>query len=153
MPPSKSKYDPFFSRSMEQLPIAQAFFSQHLPQHIRQLVDLDSFVHLDRTNTNQKLEQRRRDIAYEAPMEGEIALLACAEQQSQPDIMMPVRLFYYGAGDLYAYLKEYKKIPIVIQVLFYNVRHEVAHSKCMPRHTGVTSTPHCHTLGARRVIP
>ena len=78
----KSKYDPFFSRSMEHLPIAKAFFSQHLPQHIRPLVDLDSLVRLDRTNTNQKLEQRRRDIAYEAKMEGEIALLACAEHQS-----------------------------------------------------------------------
>ena len=67
---------------MEHTPIAKAFFSQHLPEHIRQLVDLDSFVRVDRTNTNQKLEQRRRDIAYEAKMEGEIALLACAEHQS-----------------------------------------------------------------------
>ena len=77
----KSKYDPFFSRSMEHLPIAQDFFSQHLPQHIGQLVDLDSFVRRDRTNTNQKLEQRRRDIAYEAQMEGKHRILACAEHQ------------------------------------------------------------------------
>ena len=110
----------FFSRSMEHLPIAQAFFSQHLPQHIGQLLDLDSFVRPDRTNTNQKLEQRRRDIAYEGQMEGEIALLACAEHQSQPDIMMPVRLLHYGADGMTPYLKEHKKISLLIQMLFYN---------------------------------
>ena len=116
----KSKYDPFFSRSMEHRPIAQAFFSQHLPKHIRQLVDLDTLVRVDRTNTNEKLAKRHRDIAYEAPMQGEIALLACAEHQSQPDIMMPVRFLHYGADGITPYLKEHKKIPIVVQFLFYN---------------------------------
>ena len=113
----KSKYDPFFSRSMEHRPIAQAFFSQHLPKHIRQLVDLDTLVRVDRTNTNEKLAKRHRDIAYEAPMQGEIALLACAEHQSQPDIMMPVRFLHYGADGITPYLKEHKKIPIVVQFL------------------------------------
>ena len=120
MTQSKSKYDPFFSRSMEHLPIAQAFFSQHLPEHIRQLVDLDTLVRVDRTNTNDKLEQRRRDITYEAQMEGKHRILACAEHQSEPDRMMLVRLLHYSAGDLYAYLKEDKKIPLLINVLFYH---------------------------------
>ena len=90
---------------MEQLPIAQAFFSQHLPEHIRPLVDLDSLARVDRTNTDAKLAKCHLDIAYEAPMEGEIALLACAEHQSQPDIMMPVRLLSYGADNIAPYLK------------------------------------------------
>ena len=120
MPPSKSKYNPFFSRSMGQLPIVQAFFSQHLPEHIRPLVDLDSLVRLDRTNTNAKLAQCHRDIAYEAPMEGKHRILACAEHQSEPDRMMLVRLLHYSAGDLYAYLKEHQKILLLINVLFYH---------------------------------
>ena len=51
MPPAtKSKYDPFFNRSMEYSPIAQAFFQQHLPAHIRPAVDFDTLVRVDRTN-------------------------------------------------------------------------------------------------------
>ena len=117
---SPSKYDPFFSRSMEHTPIAQAFFKQHLPQHLRQPTDLDTLVRIDRTNTDERLAKRHRDIAYEAQMQGEIALLLCAEHQSQPDIMMPVRLLYYGADSIAPYLKEHQRIPHLVQLLFYN---------------------------------
>ena len=104
----QSKYDPFFSRSMEYLPIAQALFKQYLPDHLRQPAHLDTLVRVDRTNTDQKLAQRRRDIVYKAQMEDEIALLLGAEYQSQPDIMMPVRFLYYGVDDIAPYLKEHK---------------------------------------------
>ena len=72
MTSSKSKYDPFFSRSMEYPPIAQALFKQYLPEHLRQPAHLDTLVRVDRTNTNKKLAQRRRDIVYKAQMEDEI---------------------------------------------------------------------------------
>ena len=91
---SPSKYDPFFSRSMEHTPIAQAFFKQHLPQHLRQPTDLDTLVRIDRTNTNEQLVQRRRDIAYKAQMLGGATLLLCAEHQGIEDIMMPLRFLH-----------------------------------------------------------
>ena len=130
----KSKYDPFFSRSMEHTPIAQTFFSQHLPQHIRHLVDLDTFVRVDRTNTNQKLEQRRRDIAYEAKMEGKHRILACAEHQSEPDRMMLVRLLHYSADGISPYFEAGKELPILINIVLY--------------HGEVAPYPHKNTLKA-----
>ena len=116
----QSKYDPFFSRSLEHKPIAQSFFKQHLPADITPLVDFDTFNRIDRTNTDEKLAKRHKDITYEAQMEGEIALLACAEHQSQPDIMMPIRFLYYGVDGIAPYFKEYNKVPFLIQCLFYS---------------------------------
>lgn len=124
MPQSKSKpqskYDPFFSRSMEHLPIAQAFFAQHLPPHLHEPADLDTLIRFDRTNTNVQLAQRCRDIAYKAQMQGGATLLLCAEHQSEEDITMPVRFLGYNAGDLYDYIKKHKKLPVVINFLFYH---------------------------------
>jgi len=68
---------------MEHTPIAQASFSQHLPKHILPLVDLDTLVRVDRTNTDEKLAKRHRDMAYEAQMEEGRRLLACAEHQGK----------------------------------------------------------------------
>ena len=122
MPQSKpqSKYDPFFSRSMEHLPIAQAFFAQHLPPHLHEHTDLDTLIRFDRTNTNVQLAQRCRDIAYKAQMQGGATLLLCAEHQSEEDITMPVRFLGYNAGDLYGYIKKHKKLPVVLNFLFYH---------------------------------
>ena len=139
MTQAKSKYDPFFSRSMEHTPIAQAFFNQHLPKHIRQLVDLDTLVRVDRINTNQKLEQRRRDIAYEAKMEGKHRILACAEHQSEPDRMMLVRLLHYSADGLSLYFEAGKELPIVINIVLY--------------HGEVAPYPHKNTLKAYYCYP
>ena len=116
----QSKYDSFFSRSMEHSPIAQAFFAQYLPEHLRQPADLETLMRFDRANTNDQLEQRRRDIAYKIQMQGGASLLACAEHQGKEDIMMPVRFLYYNAGDLYVCLKAHKKLPVLINFLFYH---------------------------------
>lgn len=64
---------------MEYPPIAQAFFKQHLPPHLRQPTDLDTLQRLDRTNTDKKLAQCRRDIAYKAQMKGNNILIACVK--------------------------------------------------------------------------
>ena len=122
MAQEKSKYDPFFSRSMEHRPIAQAFFGQHLLKHTPQPVELDTLMRIDRTNTNNQLEQRRRDIAYKAQMQGGSDLLACAEHQGREDITMPTRFLTYNAGDLHDYLKTHRKLPLLINFLFYHGR-------------------------------
>ena len=117
---SKSKYDPFFSRSMEHPIIAQTFFAQHLPSHLQQAANLDTFVRFDRANTNTHLEQRRRDIAYKVQMEGNTALIACVEHQSAPDATMLARFLHYSADNIDACLQENQELPLIIQFLFYN---------------------------------
>ena len=120
MPASRSQFDTFFSRSMEHLPIAQAFFKQHLPPHILLATDLSTLTRIDRTNTNDHLRQRRKDIAYQAQMTGGHTLLICTEHQSRDDITMPARFLSYNAGDLYKHLKEKGEIPVVVNCLFYH---------------------------------
>lgn len=119
-PQKQSKYDPFFSRSMEHPLIAQAFFMQHLPTHLRQAIDEDTFMRFDRTNTNVQLEQRRRDIAYKAQMEGNAKIIACVEHQGRPDSTMLARFLHYSADNIAACLQEDQAIPLIIQFLFYN---------------------------------
>ena len=116
----QSKYDPFFSRSLEHKPIAQAFFKQHLPKHISPSVDFDTLRRVDRTSTNEKLEKRYKDMAYEAQMEGKQRILACAEHQSRPDRMMLVRLLHYSADSLAPYFEAEEEIPIVVNVMLYH---------------------------------
>ncbi len=105
---------------MEHLPIAQAFFKQHLPPHILLATDLRTLTRIDRTNTCDHLRQRRKDIAYQAQMTGGHTLLICTEHQSRDDITMPARFLSYNVGDIYKYLKENGEIPVVVNCLFYH---------------------------------
>jgi hypothetical protein len=58
----KAKHDPFFSKSMEYLPIVQDFFRQHIPPHILDRLGLASLIRMDRKNTDYKLKNRERDL-------------------------------------------------------------------------------------------
>ncbi len=116
----QSKFDRFFSESMEHLPIARAFFKQHLPVYVLALIDLDTLRRLDRTKTHEKLDQRRRDIVYVVKMKDGRLLLFCVEHQSSADLTMPLRFMHYNADTLVAYLKKYKEIPLIINCLFYH---------------------------------
>ena len=120
MPDSKSKYDLFFSKSMEQPSIAKAFFAQHIPSHIKPVVDLETCTRVDRTNTDDKLKQRHRDIVYKAEMEEKKTLFLCTEHQSQEDLTMPIRFLYYNADLIGPYFQAHKKLPLVINFLLYN---------------------------------
>ena len=115
---SRSQYDSFFSRSMELPPIAQAFFRQYLRSYTH--ADFTSLTRIDRTNTSADLKKRHRDIAYEMMLKKGGKLLACAEQQSQPDITLPARFLRYSADNLEHHLKRDQKIPFLVNILFYS---------------------------------
>ena len=117
---SQSQYDPFFSRSMELPLVARAFFRQYLPAYTQPLSDFSTLARIDRTNTSADLKKRHRDIAYEMMMKGGSKLLACVEQQSQPDIAIPARFLVYSGNNLDYELKKHQKIPLLINLLFYN---------------------------------
>jgi hypothetical protein len=78
MKTSKPKHDPFFSASMEYLPIARDFFRQHLPSLFAPSIDLRTLERSDGKNTDQKLKQRERDIIYRAIIGGtDTCFLVC----------------------------------------------------------------------------
>ncbi|XWN34657.1 MAG: Rpn family recombination-promoting nuclease/putative transposase [Roseivirga sp.] len=119
MPSSKSKYDPFFSRSLEYLPMAEAFLKHYLPAHLRPLVDFSTLERVDRTHTDAHLSKRHGDIAYRAQMGPQSKLYVCLEHQSQPDFMMPIRSLYYGADLSVPYFRKHKKMPLIVSLVFY----------------------------------
>jgi hypothetical protein len=45
---SKPKHDPFFSKSMEYLPIARDFFKVHIPSSLAPSIDLSTLERSDR---------------------------------------------------------------------------------------------------------
>jgi predicted transposase YdaD len=120
MPQVKSKYDPFFSKSMEYPAIARSLFKQCIPAHIQNLSDLDASARVDRTNTSTKLSKRHRDIVYEASMQDSTTLLICPEHQSGDDSTLPVRFLYYNADSIAPYLEAGEKIPIIINIVVYH---------------------------------
>ena len=62
----KSNFDNLHSLSLEYLFIAKSLLQQHLPEHVRALVDFASLVRMDRAKTNPKLQKRHKDMTYQA---------------------------------------------------------------------------------------
>ena len=115
---TRTKNDSLFKRSLEHTPIAQAFFHQHLPEHLKPLADLDKLQRVDRTSTDDQLQQRHRDISYEAPLEKHHTLLVCVEHQGKPELTMLIRLLRYDADGLEAYVKSHQKWPVIVNIVF-----------------------------------
>ncbi|MEL6412921.1 MAG: Rpn family recombination-promoting nuclease/putative transposase [Bacteroidota bacterium] len=101
-----SKFDQFFSKSLELKPVAAALFRCLLPEGPGAYVKQEVLTRIDRVRTNAKLEQRRRDIAYEMDA-GELGkFLLCLEHQSSPDKFMISRELYYLSDNIATYLAE-----------------------------------------------
>ncbi len=114
------KHDPFFSSSMEYTPIAQAFFLQHLPKSIKKHILPNSFRRIDRIHTDQRLKQRRRDVAYLALTKDGHPIHLYAEHQSGKDRMMLARFLQYNTNDIAAFLKKQEKVPVGYNFMFYH---------------------------------
>ncbi|XWN34762.1 MAG: Rpn family recombination-promoting nuclease/putative transposase [Roseivirga sp.] len=114
----RTKNDSFFKRSLEDPAIAKAFFIQHLPEHLKPLVDFKALKRMDRSSTDDKLKQRHRDVVYEAPIEDSYTLLACTEHQGKPERMMLVRLLRYDADAIEFYMQKHQRWPVIVNIVF-----------------------------------
>ncbi len=110
MPPSS--YDFSFNKALQLL-------REHLPARIQSLIDFSTLTRVDRTNTRFGHKRRRRGTAYEALMKGGHQLLVRTEQLSRPNVALPARLLSHNVGDFGQYLKERKRIPLLVNVLHY----------------------------------
>jgi predicted transposase YdaD len=139
----KPKHDPFFSASLEFLPIAHDFFKQHLPSLLAPSINLSTLERADRKNTDRKLKQRQRDIIYRAILDGtDTCFLAC-EHQSQEKWNIPLRLLQYHLDTLSTYMNAGNKDwPLIISLLFYHGKKSP-----YPHHSESTSYYKKPTLG------
>jgi predicted transposase YdaD len=116
----KPKHDPFFALSLEIPAIAHAFFKQHVPKYVTELINLETLVRVDRKNTDNDLKQRERDIIYKTTLlhQTGTVFLSC-EHQSQEQRRIPLRLIRYYLDTIDMHLDAGNfKWPLIVSLLF-----------------------------------
>ncbi len=96
MPTIPSPHDRFFRHALNDQRVAKAFFNFHLPNSIRQVVDLDSLQLRNDSFIDQELQLAITDVLFAANFAGKPGYIyLLAEHQSSPDRWMPFRLLNY----------------------------------------------------------
>jgi predicted transposase/invertase (TIGR01784 family) len=124
----------FFIKSMQDLRVAKDFFSLHLPEDIKEKVDLDSIA-FEKTNfitgrekISNKKKEKRLDMLYSVKVNGEDGYFyLLSEHQSTPDPKMPYRIMKYILEIIQYHLDKHKsegnnniKYPIIWPCVFFN---------------------------------
>jgi predicted transposase/invertase (TIGR01784 family) len=135
--PLNNPHDKFFRSSMQNAPIAKAFFRQHLPITLSSALDLDSFRLENATYIDKRLQETFSDLVFtchysEGKSKGETAdssqanVILLVEHQSTPEPFMAFRVYHYLFNMLYSRLKGRSnkrandKLPPVYALVFYH---------------------------------
>ncbi|MBS0855428.1 MULTISPECIES: Rpn family recombination-promoting nuclease/putative transposase [unclassified Tatumella] len=114
-------HDATFRQFMTQPDIARDFIELHLPADLLALCDLRTLKLESGSFIEDDLRQYFSDVLYSlktSSSDGYIYILV--EHQSAPDKHMAFRLLRYGVAAMQRHLDAgYKKLPLVIPVLFY----------------------------------
>jgi len=121
--PINSPHDRFFKSAMKDVRIAREFIACYLPNHVREVINLDSLILCPNSYVNNELALSASDVLYKAIVAGEEAYvyLLC-EHQSTVDALMAFRVWQYIVAIWAEHLKESgsKKLPLVIPLVFYH---------------------------------
>lgn len=120
-------HDHFFRDIMTDKRVARDFFATHLPEDLRQTVDLNHLELLPESNTDAFLRESIADLVFKTQIHGLDAYLALMiEHQSSPDPLMALRCEKYRCDFLWQHIKQNpgtKTIPLVIPLVLYHGRH------------------------------
>ena len=124
----KPKHDELFRAIMSEPLVYREFFEYHLPQRIKDLIDINS-INLEKTDfLNEALQESICDILFTARFKnsdqvGYLNLLL--EHQSTVDVHMSFRIVRYMVEIWRRYLQKYgvnKKLPMVYPLIFSNAK-------------------------------
>jgi predicted transposase/invertase (TIGR01784 family) len=129
-------HDKYFRAAMQNDLVALAFFQHHLPDILRNGLDLDTLEQQDSSYVHQDLQETLSDIVYDCSykeayecLDGsnkKAKVILLVEHQSSPDLLMPFRVYHYKINMLYKQLKEQSeeqskdKLPAVYALVFYH---------------------------------
>lgn len=116
-------HDNLFKNLMTDRLIAEEFFKNNLPLHIRPLIDYNSLTICSGSYVDDELQTSSSDILYKAKIAGQVAYIyLLCEHQSSVDSWMPFRLWQYIIKIWTDHRKQTKskKLPLVIPLVFYN---------------------------------
>ena len=127
----KDPHDKFFRSSMQNAPIARAFFQQYLPQPLLDALDIDSFGLESSSYIDEKLQETFSDLVFNCRYHKNnnsppAKVILLVEHQSTSDQFMAFRIFHYLFCMLYNELKARSKeqvkakLPAVYVLIFYH---------------------------------
>ena len=121
-------HDRAFKASMSDLRVAKDFLSHHLPETVKEKIDLDTLQLHKESFVDPELRELITDMLYSADFKGEDGskqkafLYLCLEHQSEPDPLMPWRMMIYTCRIIDHHLTQTQstELPIVIPIVLYN---------------------------------
>jgi predicted transposase/invertase (TIGR01784 family) len=118
-----SPHDRFFHSVMEHRPVAIDFLNHHLPERIRQALDVESLRLLPTTYVDVKFQKSYSDVVFRCKLAEKTAYITIlAEHQSTPDKFMPFRVTHYVLGLLNSLNRKHpgELLPAVYTLVFYH---------------------------------
>ena len=114
-------HDATFRQFLTQPDIARDFMQLHLPAELRAICDLSTLKLESGSFVEDDLRQYFSDVLYSLKTSaGDGYIHVLIEHQSTPDRHMAFRLIRYAVAAMQRHLEAgYKKLPLVIPVLFY----------------------------------
>ena len=129
LPDISKRHDKLFKGIMSQEEVAKEFFRVHLPEKIKNLVELDTLVP-DKTDfVDEKLKETLSDTIFKVNLResSEITYMCVLlEHQSKHDPLMSFRIVKYMVAIWDGYLNannEAKKLPMIYPFIFSNAEH------------------------------
>ncbi len=121
--PTIHAHDKFVRTVMADPRVAREFFTHHLPEQIRQVIDLEKLDLQPRSHIDDVRKETTVDILYKTTVAGhEAYLYLLLEHQSTPDELMAFRILKYVCNVIANYLDTTGKklIPFIYPIVIYH---------------------------------
>ena len=127
-------HDNLFKEMMQRKDVAQEFFQSHLPPAMLAKVDLNHLILQSDTYVDINLKRSMTDILFQTKFSKKTGYLyILIEQQTNPEKMMPFRIFRYMFKIMENHLKKTgeEKLPVVYPILYHNGKREYPYSTAL----------------------
>ncbi len=114
-------HDSLFKRIMENDIAAREFLNVHLPEEVKDIVDLDTIRVQQESYIEPNLTRRLSDIVYrvDTKSDQEAFIYICAEHQSSVDQIMAFRIWRYTLLLAEKHINDDGKIPLIFPLVIY----------------------------------
>lgn len=116
-------HDRYFRALMAKPEVAQEFFEKHLPDKIKNIVDLKSLQLQHNSYVDNDLHEQVVDLLYSADFSGLSGYIyVLVEHQSEPEKLMPFRMLKYMVAIMEDYLGKTSgnTLPIIYPIIMYS---------------------------------
>lgn len=129
-----SPHDRFTRSAMSNSKVAEEFFQQNLPEHIKKAIDFSSLKLQKESFVDNHLKMQVADLLYSVNFNGKPGFLyILLEHTSTSQPLLPFRMLKYMISIMDSYLKTAKdnkdlKLPLIYPLILYNGKTRYSHS-------------------------